>query len=302
MKEKIRIIAVIVSFAVIVIMAVFDTFGIISYEQIMVFLKLRDPAFTSAEVSVHFIDVDQGDSVLIVSEEKSLLIDAGEEISSEKVAAYLKSMGIDRLDYIIATHPHTDHIGGLTDIIRDFGVGELVVPELPQRIVDESFFYVQLLEEAVQMNIKITETMPGDVYTLGKSTLEILAPCGEYEDINNYSIVAEFVHEENKFLFTADAETESEEDMLRSGTLEDIDVLKVGHHGSSTSSCGEFLEVIRPEFAVISCGTGNSYNHPSESVMERFLKDDIRVFRTDMQGDIIAESDGQSINFIVKGK
>lgn len=300
--KKLRRTAVIAALSVILIMAVLDTSGIVPYEQMMIFLRLREAAFTSAGVSVHFIDVGQGDSTLIISSDYTVLIDAGEKECGEKVTSYLRAQNVERIDHVIATHPHSDHIGGLEDVLKNFNTGDIIVPAVSGQEKEESYAYKCLLGFACDTDIPVYEAVPGMKIDLGEAELDILACGGAYDNLNNDSVVSELIHKENRFLFPADAENECETDMLRRGVLEDIDVLKAGHHGSSTSSGGEFLEIVKPEYAVISCGAGNSYNHPSESVMRRFGEDRIQIFRTDLQGSIIAESDGSKLNFIISGR
>ncbi len=296
----IRRILVVTFLAVTVALAVCDTFGIISYEQMMVFLGLRAPSFTSAEVSVHYIDVGQGDSTLIISGDRTVLIDAGDRNCGSTVAAYLDSQKVDHIDYLIATHPHTDHTGGIDKVLERFDTGTVLIPHFSTAGQSEDDLYAwRVFNRVLEENeADVMEVSPGTELDLGVSKLMILAPYGVYEDINNYSVVAELVHEDNTFLFTGDAEKESEAEMLEHGVLEDIDVLKAGHHGSSSSSGGEFLEIVKPEYAVVSCGAGNTYDHPSESVMKRFGESGVQVFRTDLQGTVIAESDGKNICFI----
>lgn len=302
--KKFRTYLAAVLLAVTVLMAASDTFGFVSYEQMMVFLKLREPAFTEAELSVHFIDVGQGDSTLIISGEKTVLIDAGEKESGPQVAAYLTAQNVSHLDYIIATHPHSDHTGGIEEIISSFKTGTVIVPEISENGKDEEELYTfrSLMKLLVNSGNEICEACPGMEIDLDISTLKVLAPSGDYDNINNYSVVTELVHGDNTFLFTGDAETESEDEMLKNGLLEDIDVLKAGHHGSNTSSGGEFLEIANPEYAVISCGAGNSYNHPSETVMKRLSESGADIFRTDLQGSIVAESDGKTICFVTRSR
>lgn len=297
-------ILVVTALLVILLMAVSDTFGFVSYEDMMVFLRLRPPVFTTAELSVHFIDVGQGDSTLIISGDRTVLIDAGDSEGGQAVRSYLVSQKVDHLDYIIATHPHSDHTGGIETVLESFETGTLLIPVFSENGKSEDDLYVwhELNRTAEAAGIAMTEAVPGMTLDLGISSLSVLAPSGDYDEINNYSVVTELVHGDNSFLITGDAETESEADMLKSGVLEDIDVLKAGHHGSSTSTGSEFLEIVKPEYAVISCGAGNSYNHPSASVMKRLGEYGVRVFRTDLQGSIIAESDGKTICFLTADK
>lgn len=289
---------------VIFLMAVSDTLGFVTYEQMMVFLKLREPAFTSAELSVHYIDVGQGDATLIVSGNYTVLIDAGEKDSGDTVVSYLVSQNIEHLDYVIATHPHSDHTGGLETVIEKTETGKVIIPRFSEEGKDEDDLYTwkSLCRALEENDAEICEAYPGMVINLGISELKILAPYGDYDNINNYSVVSELIHGDNIFLFPGDAESESENEMLENGVLEDIDVLKTGHHGSYTSTGGEFLEIVKPEYAVISCGAGNSYNHPSEAVMHRLDESDVQIFRTDLQGSIVAESDGKSICFVTSGR
>ncbi len=297
-------ILVVTALIVILLMAVSDTFGFVSYEDMMVFLGLRPPVFTTAELSVHFIDVGQGDSTLIISGDRTVLIDAGDSEGGQAVRSYLVSQKVDHLDYIIATHPHSDHTGGIETVLESFETGTLLIPVFSEngKSEDDLYAWHELNRTAEAAGIAMTEAVPGMALDLGISSLSVLAPSGDYDEINNYSVVTELVHGDNSFLITGDAETESEADMLKSGVLEDIDVLKAGHHGSSTSTGSEFLEIVKPEYAVISCGAGNSYNHPSASVMKRLGEYGVRVFRTDLQGSIIAESDGKTICFLTADK
>ncbi|MBP1567346.1 MAG: MBL fold metallo-hydrolase [Oscillospiraceae bacterium] len=297
-------ILVVTALLVILLMAVSDTFGFVSYEDMMVFLGLRPPVFTSAELSVHFIDVGQGDSTLIISGDRTVLIDAGDREAGQAVRSYLVSQKVDHLDYIIATHPHSDHTGGIETVLESFETGTLLIPVFSEtgKSEDDLYAWHELNRTAEEAGIAMTEAVPGMTLDLGISSLSVLAPSGDYDEINNYSVVTELVHGDNSFLITGDAETESEAEMLKNGVLEDIDVLKAGHHGSSTSTGSEFLEIVKPEYAVISCGAGNSYNHPSASVMKRLGEYGVRVFRTDLQGSIIAESDGKTICFLTADK
>ena len=189
-------------------------------------------------------------------------------------------------------------------VLESFETGTLLIPVFSEngKSEDDLYAWHELNRTAEAAGIAMTEAVPGMTLDLGISSLSVLAPSGDYDEINNYSVVTELVHGDNSFLITGDAETESEADMLKSGVLEDIDVLKAGHHGSSTSTGSEFLEIVKPEYAVISCGAGNSYNHPSGSVMKRLGEYGVRVFRTDLQGSIIAESDGKTICFTTADK
>ncbi len=248
------------------------------------------------EFAVHFIDVGQGDSTLIVSGDYTVLIDAGEIDSGFEVTSYLSEQGISSIDYVIATHPHSDHIGGLADVLNTVKTDNVIVPHISDEEIPTTQVYMKFLEAVDKNGCNFREAVIGEKINLGMSEIEILAPVtDEYDNLNNFSIISELTYDNVKFLFTADAETESETDVIEAGTLEDVDVFKAGHHGSSTSSSKKFLEVIKPEYVVISCGVGNSYGHPSEKAMKRLTEYTENIYRTDLQGDIVFKSDGADI-------
>ncbi len=294
-KTAISFVFPVLAALMIIVPSILDATGIVPYENMMAFLGLTDNNLTDAEVSVHCIDVGQGDSILIKSGDKTVLIDGGEKNCSEIVSLYLRQQGITKIDYLIATHPHSDHIGGLSDIVSEYEIENIIMPKIAQESVPTSALYTELLEEIKKKGLKITAAVPGNSYDLGISSLKILGPCKEYSDLNDYSVVTELTHGKNTFLFMGDAEKASENDIIKMGYAEDIDVLKVGHHGSSSSSGKKFLDIVKPEYAVISCGAGNKYNHPNESTMERLAGYTSEIYRTDLQGNVLFESDGDKI-------
>jgi len=248
-------------------------------------------------VKVSFIDVGQGDCILIQTDECNFLIDAGESGNSEYIEQYLNSNNIEDFDYIIGTHPHSDHIGGLSQIISDYNVERIILPKIPDNDIPTTKTYENLLNAISDKNLKITPATVGNIYDLGNATLEVVAPNSkEYSDFNNYSIVTILTHGDNKFLFSGDAEEKSESEMIENNLLQDIDVLKVGHHGSNTSTSQEFLDIIQPEISVIMCGEGNKYNHPNEETMDKFQAMGVDVYRTDLDGTIEMVSDGMNID------
>ncbi len=250
----------------------------------------------SDSIQVHFINVGQGDCSLIVSDGYTVLIDAGESEESYVVTSYLSELGIEKLDFIIATHPHSDHIGGLAGVIENISADRVIVPHIPDDELPTTKTYRKFLEAVDSADCTLEEAYVGEVIELGISELEILAPVtDEYSDLNNFSIVSQLDYGGTSFLFTGDAESESEKDMMENNLLDDIDVLKVGHHGSDTSSKKKFLEVIKPDYAVISCGD-NSYNHPNEKTVARLAEYTDKIYRTDHQGNIIFTSDGENIS------
>lgn len=249
------------------------------------------------EMTVHFIDVGQGDSILITAGNDTMLIDCGEIGKAPIVENYLASQGVDQLDYVIGTHPHSDHMGCMDEIVKYYNIGELILPHLPDKDIPTTKYFERFLDAAEACDLNMTEAKVGRKIKLGDAECEIIAPCSEkYSNTNNYSVGVIIRHGGNSFLLTGDAEASAEKEMIESGRLADVDVYKAGHHGSDTSSSDGFLDKVSPEIAVISCGTGNSYGHPSKSTLDKFEERGIQVYRTDLSGSIKLTSDGKEIS------
>lgn len=245
-------------------------------------------------LEVHFIDVGQGDSVLIKCGENAMLIDAGDNSKGTAVQLYLTKQGVSKLDYIIGTHPDADHIGGLDVIITKFDCDKVIMPEVER----DTAAYRDVVMAMEYKGYKNTPPVSGETYQLGEAAFTIIAPNRDYgEDYNNASVGILLCHGKNRFIFTGDAESEAEEDMLSNGIDLKADVLKAGHHGSSSSGSDAFLDAVNPRYVVISCGQGNSYGHPHAELLNSLRKRGIQVFRTDEQGSIEVTSDGKNLSF-----
>lgn len=251
-------------------------------------------------LQVHFIDVGQGDAIFIQKEDKNMLIDAGDNKYGQRVVDYLKKNGVSRLDYIIGTHPHADHIGGFDTVIQNFEVGKVIMP----KVGNNTQTFEDVLLAIKDKGLKITSPKVGDRYDLGEAQWMVVAPSKEeYDNLNNYSVVIKLEYEENAFLFTGDAETQSEREILdvhKNIISLEADVLKVGHHGSSTSTTDGFLKAVNPKVAVIQLGEDNSYGHPHREIKDKLKKNNIKVYRNDINGTIVAISDGKDIEFKVE--
>lgn len=257
------------------------------------------PSSTPAAVSdgstlaVHFIDVGQADSALLVCGDDTMLIDGGNVADSSLVVSYLEQQGIDQLDYVVCTHAHEDHVGGLSGPLNTCTVSHVLSP------------VTEYDSKAFGDFVKYTETQglepeipaPGDTFALGEAQVTILGPVAEYSETNNTSIVLRVDFGETSFLFTGDMETKAEKDLLDQGANLSATVLKVGHHGSDTSSSYSFLREVMPEYAVISVGENNDYGHPNDDVLSRLRDAGTTVYRTDEQGTIVAVSDGTTVTF-----
>ncbi|MCM8711688.1 MBL fold metallo-hydrolase [Clostridium sp. SYSU_GA19001] len=243
---------------------------------------------------VHYIDVGQADSILIQVNNKNMLIDAGNKSDSDKVISYLKQQGVEKLDYVVATHPHEDHIGGMSDIIKKFSIIDFYAPKK----TNTTKSFENMISALKDKKIKIATA--GVKFNLGDNTIcEMLAPNSKnYEEINNYSAVIKLTYGNTKFLFMGDAEKLSEDEILTNNFDISADVLKVGHHGSSSSSSSGFLDKVSPKTVVISAGKGNDYGHPHKEILSEFKKRNYTIYRTDIDGTIVLLSDGKKIKKI----
>lgn len=253
----------------------------------------------SAEAQVYFIDVGQGDSELIRLKDSGIdiLIDAGTRSTKQELADYLKELGVDDIDILIGTHPHEDHIGGMAKIIEEFPIGTLYLPETSDEMTPTTKTYESLLDAAENKNVTVRTAAAGDVLLeQGNTSFKVLSPSHtDYDNLNDYSIVTRLKVGDTAFLFQGDAETPVEEEILDSGADVSCDVIKLGHHGSSTSSSRAYLEAANPSAAVISCGVGNEYGHPHRETMDLLEKLSITPYRTDTQKTLLAETDGKTI-------
>lgn len=228
----------------------------------------------SGETSVSFIDVGQGDSVLIRTGTYNILIDSGESEYEDKLVGALAYNNIDHLDLVIVSHPHTDHFGAMYRVLLEFDVGLFIMPEIPENLIPYGTSYERLLTVIDYKNITARYANPGERFLLGDDCyLDIMSPVYyDHKDLNDFSITAKFVHGDVSFLITGDLQKFSELDLLESGADIDVDVLKVGHHGSAGASCEEFLKAVSPKIAVFCVSEYNIYRHPRVDVIERLLE------------------------------
>lgn len=265
------------------------------------------PATTDGSLVAEFLDVDQADSELIyLPDGKVMLIDAGERGDGDEIVAYLKNKGITKINYLIATHPHSDHIGGMADVINAFEVEKIYAPKVAANDTPTSKTYEEFLLAVKGKNLKITTATPdynpvilGDDYKI-----HFFSPKqSDYDELNNYSVTVKITYGIHSFLFMGDAEVLNENEMLDAGYDLKADVLKVGHHGSESSTATKFLKAVSPSYAVISCGAGNKYNHPHQKTLNALKS--VKVLRTDLDNTIIFWADGktnQGIKFTTKNQ
>ncbi|MDO4732905.1 MAG: ComEC/Rec2 family competence protein [Bacillota bacterium] len=243
------------------------------------------------DLVVSFIDVGQGDSILVEQGSSTMLIDCGTAQSAEQIIEFLESRSVQSLDHLVLTHPHEDHIGGAVAVVERFPVVQVHMPNKPHTTAT----YGNTLETLAAQNIAISAAQAGGSFQLGEALVEILGPVEIYSDLNNCSVVLRLSYGENSFLFTGDAEIQAEEDILRKRGKLKADLLKVSHHGSNTSSSQAFLDTVLPRIAVISCSADNEYGHPHPETIKKLQDMGTSIFRTDLQGTILAVSDGKEI-------
>lgn len=255
----------------------------------------NQPAAVEGEVSFHFIDVGQADAALICTTEGNILIDAGTGSSETDLKTYLDSKGVKDIEYAIFTHPHEDHIGGADMIMEKYNVKNVILPNKKH----DSQTFNKMMNNIEKSKAEMHYAKPNDTYTVGDLKLTILAPQKDgYSELNDYSVVVRVDYGATSALFTGDAEALSEEEMLKAYLLDnklDCDLLKVGHHGSNSSSTQAFLDKVSPKMAVISCGKDNDYGHPTGEILDRLKKSQVPYYRTDLEGSIVFVSNGESI-------
>lgn len=244
---------------------------------------------------VHFIDVGQGDCILVQTGGQNMLIDAGEREYGDDVVTYLQNQGITTLDIVVATHPHSDHIGGLIKVLDTFAANKIYMP----KITHTTQTFKDLLTVIQSKGLKISTARAGVIIPLKDVNAQFLAPVkSSYESLNDYSAVIKLVHGNHSFLFTGDAEKESEYDILENSTIDlKADVLKVCHHGSKSSNSQAFLNAVKPNYAVIQCGQDNDYGHPHKETITKLNNAKVAVYRTDYNGTIVfaEEPDGSFV-------
>ncbi|MGI6307469.1 MAG: ComEC/Rec2 family competence protein [Dethiobacteria bacterium] len=248
------------------------------------------PAAATDSLTVHFIDVGQGDAIFIQAPEKNILIDGGERNSN--VAAYLQDLGIDSLDLVLSTHPHNDHIGGLLDVLENIPVQEVIDPG----VIHTTKTFEDYLTLIDAQEIKFTIGRPGLTRELGDGIImQILHPAApSASHLNDASLITKITFDKISFLFTGDAEENSEGQMLRSNCRLQSTILKIGHHGSSSSTSPPFLKAVNPECAIIMVGAENKYAHPHEETLQTLTAAGVNIYRTDIHGTITITTDGQT--------
>lgn len=286
-----------------IIISIILVIGIFIYttyleEPINNFLKQKDnitqPVNSTRKVegdlSVYFVDVGQADCILINNKGQYMLIDAGNNEDGEKLVQYFKDLGINKFNYVIGTHAHEDHIGGMDNIINNFEIGTFYMPD----VVTTTKTFEDVLDALENKNLSFETPEIDSSFSLSDAEVEVLYVGDESNDLNDTSIILKLIYQNNSFLFTGDASSKVEKQILNKNIKSDV--LKVGHHGSQYSSSESFLKKVNPKYSIIQVGIGNTYDHPKDIILSRLDKINSSVYRTDQDGTIIAKSDGNNIS------
>ncbi|MCF6136121.1 ComEC/Rec2 family competence protein [Pseudalkalibacillus berkeleyi] len=266
---------------------------------ILVLFPQPAEALWKTNLELHVIDVGQADCIYIeTSNGKHILIDSGDEHDGKKVVSYLQKRGIERIDYLIATHPHHDHIGSMEDIFQSFEIERVYMPD----IMYHTRYYKRMVQSIANSGVDQFVAKAGVKIKLARNiSMEFVAPGKKrYKSLNDYSAVVRLQHGKNSFLLMADAGVISENELIKKLDDEKVDVLKVAHHGANTGTGHALLKKIKPDYAIISVGRKNKYGYPSKDVLNRLKSNDIQVYRTDKLGTIISKSDGKSVKFFTE--
>lgn len=267
--------------------------GITNQESDLTSLPANEIAYQigSSNLHIYYIDVGQADACLLEYDGHFMVIDTGDNDDETFMVQYLQEKGVATIDYLVGTHPHADHIGGMDAVINHFDIGSIYMP----RISANTQTFEDVLTAIEDKNLSVSTPVAGEEFSFNGIPVQILSPLQTYEDTNNNSIVLKLNYDKTSFLFTGDMEIEAETDVENAGYDLSADVIKVAHHGSSTSSSLSFLQKVSPSYAIISVGANNTYGHPEEAVLRRLADLGTQVYRTDEVGTITVSSDGTTI-------
>ena len=279
-----------------VIVYILDFTGVSSISEIKnVFGAIDGVKPVDGDFAVYYLDVGQSDCTIVVCDDEVLMIDCGTYNQLNTIRQSIHTLEIDKIDYMVITHQHDDHMGSAIDLLYDLTIENFIMPRLAQSNNVSSKTYNVLINTINNKNINKIPAQDCKSFMLGEALVEILSPTVQSNNLNNMSVVLKITYGDTEFLFQGEAESKIENDLLRSDYDIDVDVLKSGHHGSKTSSTDKYIDATSPEIAIVSSGYGNNYGHPNATVLERLEKEGISTFTTFLDGDIAVASDGEII-------
>lgn len=296
--KKPKTLATLLIGVVVLIIGALNYFGVISLTEKQAEISVN-PASSNANDTVSFIDVGQGNCTLVKSGDSAMLIDAGEVDKGKDVVSYLKALKIKKLDYIIVSHQHSDHMGGIVEVLNsDIEVGKIIMPKIPEKLTPTSYTYTNLLTSIKEKGLLVRAARDEEFY-VGNVTVNTYAMKEDYSDLNNYSVVTKFKTNAGSFIIMGDLEKAAEKELLNKNADLSVDVILLGHHGSSSSSGDKLLKSVNPSCAVISVGANNKYGHPNDSTIERVKKYTDKIYRTDLNGNIVFDCDNKDLSLSI---
>ncbi len=252
--------------------------------------------------AVYYLDVGQSDCSIVTCDDMTMMIDTGTRVRYYEIKDALFALGINKIDYLIVTHPHDDHMSNASDIIRNYSVKNIIMPKISAENNVESLIYSTLINTIAEYNVNPMTAVSGDCFDFGSSSVKVLAPIKQNKNLNNMSLVLKIQYGETSFLFQGDVEENVENELLNSGIDVSADVIKIGHHGSNTSTGERFLTRVNPLFAVISCGADNNFKHPNKQTIDTLDSNNVKTFITAYHGNITVISDGKTIDVLYENK
>lgn len=295
-KEKRWFIITVALCIFMITVTVFEWLGITNWYKVNMFTTAVDEVkISDTDFVVYYLDVGQSDCTVVVCDDEVMVIDTGAYPHTEKIKSVLKALEVEIIDYLVITHQHDDHMSGAEKIIQTYNVKNVIMPMLSEENSIDSETYDRLLHTISNYKVKPLGAQNLNSFNLGSAKIDVLAPNKQYKELNNMSIVMKIVYGENSFLFQGDAESQVEKSLLFSDYDLSADVLKLGHHGSRTSTTENYLDAVNPSLAVVSCGQGNNYGHPRVTVIDYLVDRNIDYFITFVDGDIVVSSDGKTI-------
>jgi competence protein ComEC len=303
-QKQIRTTVIVVLFLVFsLLMSFLDSKGIFTWSDLYNAGGVVDgPVNPNSEFSVYYLDVGQGDCTIIKSNDAVMMIDTSTDSRENDIKEAMTSLNLTTIDYLVITHQHDDHMGSANAILNEYNVKNILMPKLSKINMVTTSSYNKLLETILEKDVNAIAASPGMTFKLGDADVSIFSPSQQDEDLNNMSIVLKVVYGETSFLFQGDAEKIVEEQLLESGFNLEADVIKLGHHGSNTSSTDKYLKAVNPQYAIISCGADNSYGHPHSQVIDRLKNNNIDFYITAQTGDITIISDGKKLSLETQNK
>lgn len=284
-----------------VILTCLEILGVTNWHKVNLFTGAVDGIkIADTDFAVYYLDVGQSDCSIVVCDDKVMVIDTGSYPQTEKIREALYALEVKQIDYLVITHQHDDHMSGAEKLMNVYDVKNIIMPALSKENAIHSETYERLLKTIADNKVNPISAQEIEQFNLGSSKINILSPNKQFKELNNMSIVMRITYGENSFLFQGDAESQVEKSLIYSDYDLTADVLKLGHHGSKTASSEEYLDAVKPDIAVISCGQGNSYGHPRVTVMEYLVERNIDYYVTAYNGDITIGSDGKNIKIFAQ--